>query len=193
VCRIPPNADAGYPESPSEVANCPDVYELSRADGIEVGDHLPVVKPSVLPAWDLDALRDFACSYACAPVGSAAHLLAWNVIEDDRPLRNHNAVFAVEHATLPSRPKWSIVVMYRHATNQWWNIALSFHSPKRPVRSFSHAPSAGEISGMLDENEWQFAASHHGFRLLAGNVIDPLWGLVAGEPPTRFHPAAVER
>jgi len=193
ACRVPPNADAGYPESPTAVAGCPDVYELSRSDGIDVGDHLPTVKPTEMPEWSLDALRDFACAYACAPVGSAAHLLAWNVIQDQRPLRNHNAVFAIEHATVPPRVKWSVVVMYRHATNTWWNIAVSFHSRARPIRNFSHAPTAAETLALLDENGFQLAAENDGFHVLAGNVIDPLWKLVTGEAPTRFFPPGIER
>jgi hypothetical protein len=184
-------ADAGA-ESPAALAGCPDVLAYVRGDGIETSAGLPKVSPSVMPDWDLDALRDFACAYACAPAGSAAHLLAWSVVEDDRPLRNHNAVFAIEHAAPAAKPKWSVVVMYRHATNAWWNIEVSFHSRARPVRHGPRAPSSATLHAILDENRWQWAEAD-GFRVLAGNTIDPLWTLVTGEAPTRLFPPNIER
>ena len=193
VCRSPKKkADAGA-GSPEAMASCPDPTEYVRGDGIEVGKGLPAVKPTAMPPWDLDAVREFACAYACAPPGSAAHMLAWHVIEDSRPLRNHNAVFAVEHAT--TKPKWSVVVMYRHATNVWWNIHVSFHSPARPVRAFDHAPTDAEVASMLDENDWQFehAKDASGFQILAGNVIDPLWKAVTGRAPSRSFPKGIEQ
>lgn len=192
MCPAMKAADAGR-ESPEAMANCPDPTEYVRGDGIEVGKGLPAVTPTAMPPWDLDATRAFACAYACAPEGSAAHMLAWHVIEDSRPLRNHNAVFAVEHAS--AKPKWTVVVMYRHATNVWWNINVSFHSRARPVRTFDHAPSDTEMIAMLDENRWRFdhEKESNGFKILAGNVIDPLWTSVTGSPPSRSFPKGIEQ
>ncbi len=172
--------------------DCPDVGDLMAGDGVPV-KKLPPVTPSILPSWDLVRARDFACSYACAPVGSKAHLVAWSVIEDDRPLRNHNALFAIEHVTEAGPPKWTLVDMYRHATNDGWNIHVNFHMQTRPVVPYDHAPKNAEVYEMLETNGWQWDQGVHGFRLLAGNVIDPEWKAVTGTAPGRMFPSEVER
>ncbi len=196
ACRAMAPAAAGDGEgaaNPAEIANCPDVDALSRGDGIGASDDLPPVEPSELPDWNLDELRDFACAYACAKEGAQAYLLAWYVIEDGRPLRNHNALFVVAHpAAADAAPRWTVVVMYRHATNTWWNVAFSFHSRARPIHDFDHRPSPAEIYAVLDENDWVFADDDD-WHVLAGNVIDPLWPAASGAPATRFYPDAIER
>lgn len=199
LCRASPS-DAGA----AGYAHCPDPMEWSRGDGISHRSALPPVQPSVLPPDDMDGLRDFACAYACALPGSRAHLVAWNVIEDDRPLRNHQAAFVIEQlrprssspdAGLADTSTHTVVVMYRHAFNAWWNIAVSFHSPARPIRHLDHRPTTRELLAVLDNNRWDWVDEPRagGFRLLAGNIVDTEWQAATGEAPTRFHPAAVER
>ncbi|RYZ64178.1 MAG: hypothetical protein EOP08_09520 [Proteobacteria bacterium] len=187
-CR-PPSRDAGA-DSPAEVAGCPGPERWSRGDGIEVGHDLPKVAPTALPPWDLDASRDFACAYACADPSATAHLLAWSIVEDDRPLRNHNAAYLVEH---PGKPT-TVVVMYRHATNGWWNVDSSFHSRQRPIVPFQKPPSAAQVDAVLRENGWQLTQQEAGdFQLLAGNMLDDVWTEVLHAAPPRHHPQGIER
>lgn len=152
----------------------------------------PAVTPSVVPAWDLDGLRDYACAYACAAPGATAYLLGWNIIEDARPLRNENAAFVVEHAATAGAPKWTVVVMYRRAFNPWWNIATGPHSRVRPLRDFSSRPTPADVEAMLDDNGWSYAARDD-FKLLAGNMIDENWQLALGGKPTRLHRDGIEQ
>lgn len=162
-----------------------------RGDGLGTSTKLVKVKHTALPPWDIEQTRDFACAYACADPTATAHLLAWSIIEDERPLRNHNAAFLVEQ---PGKP-WTVVVMYRHATNDWWNINVSFHSPARPVVTFPQRPTIAEVDGVFDENRWRFEHDEDadGFKVLAGNVIDEVWEKVLrGSAPQHF-PKGVEQ
>src|SRR5262245_58484532 len=76
---------------PQAIAACPDVLEMSRGDGVGKTTGAPAIAKAATPDWDLAAMRDYACAYACAPGGSTASLLAWSALEDERPLRNHYA------------------------------------------------------------------------------------------------------
>ena len=61
----------------------------------------------------------------------------WSVVEDSRPLRNHNAFVRV-HDKNRSEDRWVLVDLYRHATNHWyvlddvWGEVL-----ESPTRTFS--------------------------------------------------------
>ena len=165
--------------------NCPQPMDVVRGDGVGTSPDAPKVSKTVLPPWDMDAMRDWACAFACANEGADAYLLAWSIIEDDRPLRNHNAAFVVRHK---DAPKWTVVVMYQHAFNKAWNINVNFHTPSvRPIVDFPAKPSAKEIDDVITATNWQWGGDHFGFRVLAGNVIDELWQIVVREPaPQHF-------
>lgn len=167
---------------------------IVRGDGIGTTQGQPKVVPTELPPWPSRVAVDAACEHAGAQTGSVAYLLAWNVIEDERPLRNHNVAYAVAHRpTRDGREPWSIVVMYRHANNDWWNVAWSFHSRARPVHHFRERPTRVQVDQVLEENDWQFEREHQDFRLLAGNVIDEVWPVVTGDRAVKLHPPNVER
>lgn len=155
-------------DQPAVTAHCPDPMEWVRGNGM--ADHKgPAVTPSVVPAWDLDAVRDYACAYACAAPGATARLLGWNIVEDARPLRGENAAFVVEHASTAGAPKWTIVVMYRRAFNAWWNIATGPHSRVHPLRDFPARPTPADVVEILDDNGWSYT-DQGDFKLLAGNM-----------------------
>ena len=178
TCEADPKVD-GVDDNrrPVAIAGCPAPMDMSRGNGFS-SDPYPTVTPGPLPAWDLAGTLAYACAYACAPAGAHAALLAWSIYEDPRPLRNDNVAYVV---SMPN--KWTVVVMWRHAFNKWWNIAGSFHDPRVPIQSFDHPPTAAEIEDVLRGNTWSFAASDAGFKLLAGNTIDASW---PSAPPTHF-------
>ncbi|HEX4416882.1 MAG TPA: hypothetical protein VH165_03240 [Kofleriaceae bacterium] len=192
TCRANPPKVAGVDDGHQPVANaaCPTPMEMSRGNGLDsVKD--PPVSPSITPGWDLDATRDYACAYACAAPGSKAYLLGWSIEEDDRPLRNHHAAYLIEHASTEGPPKWTIVIMYRHSWNQWWNIITSMHSPTHAVIDAPRRPTVAETEQVLAENGWRYAADG-GFKLLAAHMVDEAWSIALGGPPTQRFPKGVE-
>jgi hypothetical protein len=185
VCRADPTvAGVEDRDQPATIAGCPEPMEMFRGNGHRQAE-LPKVVPSIVPDWDLAGVRDYACAYACAAPGAKAAMLAWSVLEDPRPLRNHYAAFLIDHS--PS-PKWTVVVMYRHAVNAWWNIGGGIHSSSRPIHDFDHRPTVAEIEAVLDDNAWKFTDDGDG-KLLAANVIDETWP----GPPERHFPDGIER
>jgi hypothetical protein len=192
ACRADPKVK-GVEDRFQPVANahCPDPMEWVRGNGMD--DYKgPAVTPSVVPAWDLDGLRDYACAYACAAPGATAYLLGWNIVEDGRPLRNEDAVFVVEHAATTGAPRWTVVVMYRRAFNAWWNIATGAHSRVRPLREFPKRPTPADVEAILADTGWSYAGAPD-FKLLAGNMIDENWQLALGGKPSKHHQDGIEK
>jgi hypothetical protein len=193
ACEDHPAKVAGLDDrrQPLEIAACPDVMDMVRGNGIDFS-HDPAMTPSVTPNWDLAAMHAFACAYACAGTGATALLLAWYAVEDSRPLRNHYAAYVVEHPATAGRATWTVVVMYRHSWNLWWNILTGPHVRERPVRKFSHRPTVAEVEAVLAENRWTYTGDPD-FKLLAGNVIEENWLSALGGPATKFFPAGIEQ
>lgn len=163
---------------------------MIRGDGLGTSEPLGSVAKTQLPAWDLEILAETARDLACAPAEAPARLLAWYVMEDDRPLRNDNALLLVEDTT--SRPpRFTLVQVYRHAKNHEWNTIGSFHDRREPVQTFAHRPIRAEIDAFLAQSGWDFADAWG--RVIAGNVIDAEWLAATGEPPWRAYAAGIER
>lgn len=165
-------------QQPAKIAGCPNPMELERGNGFGRGPY-PAIS-GALPPWDLAGALAYACAYACAPAGAQAKLLGWSAYEDSRPLRNDNAAYVIANA--PAK-QWTVVVMWRHAFNKWWNIGGSFHDPQTPIRTFDHAPTAAELDAMLEGNRWDFSADQGGFKLVGGKLIDAAW---PSTPPKHF-------
>jgi hypothetical protein len=191
-CEGPPSPSPSARLDPmAGPAPCPDLPEPPGADGVGTTETLLPPRRGALPESGTEVFR-FGCAHACAPRGARAHLLAWYVIEDDRPLRNDNALVAVIAPPNTQGPRTTLVQMYRHAFNRAWNVNLSFHSDARPVARFEARPTNAEIYAWLTSNRWDFAP-HGDWRLLAGNVLDGPWAEVTGQPPERFFPKGLEQ
>jgi hypothetical protein len=171
-------ADLGDEQQPAKLAGCPTPMEYERGNGF--GDSPVPDVTGALPPWNLSGALQFACAYACAPSGAHAAMLGWSVYQDDRPLRNDNVAYVISDDKAHA---WTVVVMWRHAFNKWWNIDGSIHDPRVPIRTFDHAPTAAEIESMLEGNRWNFSAAQDGFKLMGGRVIDASW---PSAPPKHF-------
>jgi hypothetical protein len=165
---------------------------LSRAgyDGLGVSDGLGPVSPSRLPPWDPQHLAEGARRFACASESAVVVPLAWSIIEDDRPLRNHNVLALVEDR-VDGVPLYTAVSMYRHATNTAWNMSVSFHDPSRPIRRFASRPTTADLDAFIDQSHFEFVESWG--RVLVGNLIDSNWVAATGEAPTRHFAAGIEQ
>ncbi|WP_165704144.1 hypothetical protein [Enhygromyxa salina] len=182
-----------HPIAPSPVrgrAQCPDPTAPLTGPGTGSDGTLGPVAQSRLPTWDLDILHEAARMHACAPGLAPSLLLAWYVMEDDRPLRNDYALVLVED-TSHGPPTFTIVQASRHANNREWNVGTSPHSNREVVRSFDHRPTRREIDAFLAQSDWHF--DHDWGRVLAGNVLDAEWRAATGQSPWRSFPKGIER
>jgi hypothetical protein len=170
---------------------CPDPTAPLVGDGKGTDGTLGPVKRTRLPTWDIDILHETARLSACAPGTAISRLLAWHVMEDDRPLRNDYALMFVEdHSVEP--PRYTLLSMSRHATNLQWNASPgSSHSREEPVRTFDHRPSSAEVDEYLAQSGWSFSDTWG--RVIAGNVVDDEWRKALHAAPWRGYAEGIER
>ena len=167
ACRDNPKlAGIDDRDQPAAVAFCPNPLEMVRGNGM-AGDHPPPV-PATMPPWDQDALRDYACAYACATPRGHAYLLGYLASVDQ-----HEAAYLIEHGPDEEAPKWTVVVMYKPPFNRWWNINTSPHTRARPIYTFPRRPRPAEVRHVLIVNGWG----------VSGTMLDDNWQTALGGPP----------
>jgi hypothetical protein len=139
---------------------------MVRGNGL-AGDHEPPVSATT-PPWDQDALRDYACAYACATPRAQAFLLGYLASANQ-----HEAAYLIEHGPDEDAPKWTVVVMYKRTFNRWWNINTGPHVRTRPIYTFPRRPRPSEVRHVLIANGWG----------VSGTMIDENWKIALGGPP----------
>ena len=167
ACRDKPKlAGLEDRDQPAAIAFCPNPLEMVRGNGMS-GDHDPPV-PATMPPWDQDALRDYACAYACATAGAQAYLLGYQASPE-----HHDAAYLIEHGPDEGAPKWTVVVMYKRTFNAWWNINTGPHVRTRPIYTFPRRPRPADVRHVLLANGWG----------VSGTMIDENWKIALGGPP----------
>ncbi len=115
---------------------------------------------------------------------------AARLIRSARPHRNGNTLLTIENPTAQP-PRFTLVEVYRHATNREWNVDRSFHSPVEPVRTFDHRPDRAEVGAFLKHSEWNFDDDWG--KVIAGNVVDKAWRHATHLDPWRWYPKGIEQ
>jgi hypothetical protein len=151
------------------------------------GDELP-------PAWDLEEISQATPPYA---VDGTAHVLAWKILEDDRPLRVESCLVL---KALENDEGYSLVHLYRHpdGNEPKWGIS-QMHVTGEPgtnrfpgmwilhCKRFEQRPTNEEIYAALsyDGVGWQFEIESWWTRAKV-RVCERNWQEATGEPPTQF-------
>jgi hypothetical protein len=156
----------------------------------------PVDLAAELPAgWRLEDIDRAMPSYG---PGGTTYVLAWKIVEDDRPLRLEQCV-ALKHTDEASDGRWVIASLHRHpgrGLRNLWEVSLPSVAPeldfkermeKRQSRDFKSRPGNREVYAFLDDYHWDLGAEQ-GFRLIDGRVCERTWQAGVGERPTKDFP-----
>jgi hypothetical protein len=122
------------------------------------------------------------------------HVLAWKIIEDDRPLRLEYCLVLKELKNpTKDQGRWVISSLVRNpAKGKEWNFVTIWISPdpefKNPplimhVEELKARPKNAEIHRFVDKYGWILGAERD-WKLIDGGVCEA-WEKVAGEKPTR--------
>lgn len=112
-----------------------------------------------------------------------SYLLAFKVIEDDRPLYVEQALIAEQL----DDGKWRLSSVYRHPRENGgspisWHLSVVFDADQSPTQVFDHRPSEAQVDAFLKHAWWTFQADHD-FRLLKGQVFEATWEKALGYKP----------
>jgi len=169
-------------------------HNVSRAAGgtdEKSGREVRVGTKEIPEGWRLADIAD------AAPPRSGpgpVHVLAWKVIEDDRPLRVENCLVLKElKKPTKSQGRWVLASLYRHpAESKQWNFVTVWHTPdaefKSPpftmyIEEYKKRPKNAEVHGFMDRFRWTLGADA-GWMLIDGGVC-AAWEKAVGEKPTR--------
>jgi hypothetical protein len=146
----------------------------------------PLASNELPRSWDIRAIER-----AAGP--GRAHVLAWEVLEDDRPWR-------VERCLVLSTPSkddgvidWCLSHLVRRSGDSTWDLS-SIHNVYSDTHSgwhfryklFSKEPKNKHLYSSLEEVGWRFE-EEPGWRYVACCVCEKTWLATIGEKPTRFY------
>jgi hypothetical protein len=146
----------------------------------------------VIPAdWSITEL-----SKVTPPVDdeSRFYVLAWEVIEDDRPLRVEKCLVLRVLDKDDGFGQWCLAKLYRHpgGNDPRWHQSMMHILNDRTggelvhhsVRLKAGTGNAGVYAALKKVN-WEFKLSE-GWRRISGHVCETNWELAIGEKPSRF-------
>ena len=159
-------------------------------------DEKPV--PNELPrSWSLGEVARKTPPYGAE---GRVYVLAWKVVEDDRPLRVESCLVLKVLAAESRLGRWCLAHLYRHPAmdKPEWKLAYIDAAGKpgtkyfpslelHHVAWFNERPGNKEVYAVLglEDVNWTFELEK-GWRLVGCGVCERSWQEAFGEKPTRF-------
>jgi hypothetical protein len=153
----------------------------------------PAVGPDELPtAWKLDEIKKAVLP---SDPDCRAYVLAWKVVEDERPLRVESCLVLTVHPKDDGSAWWTLTHLYRHplAPKPEWEQSMVHVFDECGGTwiihrtTFDKQPTNKEIYGALgsDDVDWSFDRDK-GWKRLGCRVCEKNWREAVGEKPTKF-------
>ena len=119
------------------------------------------------------------------------HVLAWKIIEDNRPFRVEYCLVLCRLKEREKKDVWLLASLARNEASKQWSIA-SLHwlaADRRGgwiwhYKRFDKRPTNKDIYQFMEEHKWHLGADP-GWRLLGGAVCKRTWHAIVNEKPTR--------
>jgi hypothetical protein len=154
--------------------------------------------PNELPrSWSLDEIAKEAPPYRAE---GRVYVLAWKVVEDDRPLRIESCLVLKVLDGESDTGRWCLAHLYRHPADAKpeWKLSFTHVSGKRGtkyfpgldllhVKRFKEKPGNKEVYGALgfEEVNWTFELAKR-WKVIGCGICERSWKDAVGEKPTRF-------
>lgn len=154
--------------------------------------------PNELPrSWDIKEIEKAAPPYGDGG-GDRVFVLAWKIIEDDRPLRVETCLVLKELGAESKTGRWCLSHLYRHPLDKdnTWRLPPIWVSPPPPLgpekavaidhlKRFKEKPGNKLIYDSLKEVQWSFTLDDD-WKLVSCGVCERAWEASIGEKPSRF-------
>ncbi len=154
----------------------------TRRPGSATANELP-------EGWQLD---DIERATPPNDVRGTAYVLAWKILDDDRPLRVEECL-VLKHFDQPGRKAtWTLASLYRQPRlrNSWSVSELAAardagggnDSPERDYDVYRSRPTNADVDAFREKVGWSLGAGD-GFKLIDGRVCRRAWLDGIGEEP----------
>lgn len=151
--------------------------------------------PNELPrSWSLEEITKQTPPYAA---GGRVYVLAWKVVEDDRPLRLESCLVL---RVLDKNEGYCLTHLYRHPADKKpeWQLSMAHVVGEKGTKSypglwlfhskwFKEKPGNREVYAALsfEDVAWSFE-QEKGWKYVGCGVCEKSWQEAIGEKPTRF-------
>jgi hypothetical protein len=145
--------------------------------------------------WELGEIADATPPYKTE---GKVYVLAWQVREDDRPLRVESCLVLKVLEEPREHGHWSLAHLYRHpfGRDNVWTLPPLWVSPPPPLgpaepvaidhmKRFKSRPTNKDIYDSLKDVQWRFDLEP-GWRWVGCAVCERNWEAAIDEKPTRF-------
>jgi hypothetical protein len=154
--------------------------------------------PNEVPrSWDIKEIEKAAPPFGDVD-GARIFVLAWQVREDDRPLRVESCLVLKDLGRESEAGRWCLSHLYRHplGKQKTWQLAPIWVSPPPPLgpekpvvinhfKRLKNKPTNKEIYGTTKEIQWKFSLDE-GWNWVSCSVCEKSWEAAIGEKPTRY-------
>ena len=126
-----------------------------------------------------------------------AHVLAWQVSQDDRPFTVEECLVLKEFSRHGTDRHWVLASIYRHPPDACRHLSMVHHlltatkggamncRSVRHCKSFENQPHNKDVYAFMDEIDWG-QAPVSGWKVVRGRICTSTWRTTIGEEPTRF-------
>ncbi len=134
------------------------------------------------PKWKLaDMVEGAVGDPKMRPDVQTARVLAWEITEDDRPLRVERALVWIVF----KNQRWTLTHLYRHPQDgpaAKWHVSMVYDVPYAGSESFSAPPTRAQLDGFLKATWWHFKPERD-WKLLDSEVCADAWKASFNAPP----------
>jgi len=129
--------------------------------------------------WTLAAILEGAL-FVGDPDVQTARVLAWQITEDDRPLRVEGALLWIAF----KNKQWRLTNLYRHPQDKstLWQRSVFDDSPLVGYQSYPAPPMKAQLEDFLKATQWPFKPERH-WRLRDSEVCVEAWKTAFNAPP----------
>jgi hypothetical protein len=127
-------------------------------------------------------------------VRGTTFVLAWKIVEDDRPLCAEQCLVLKHMEETDRKERWVLASVYRHPKlRNVWELSMLATAPDPLFREPSEIwhyqylvrrPTNKDVYNFMDDVNWKLDADK-GYRLVDGRVCQRAWEAGVGEKPTR--------
>jgi hypothetical protein len=172
------------------------VLLASAASSAQAPQQEPV--PNELPrSWNLEDIARKTPPYGAK---GRVYVLAWKIMEDDRPLRVESCLVLKVLDEEKGHRRWHLVHLCRHPTEKKpeWELSMIHVSGGKGTKYYpglwifhskmlKDRPGNKDIYAALGDEDvgWSFG-QEKGWRFVSCGVCEKTWQAAVGERPTRF-------
>jgi hypothetical protein len=119
--------------------------------------------------WELEGFLKESVRRQDVGAFKQGHVIAWQSLEDDRPLFLQECVAVIERENA-----WFLLRAYRHPREEkgrGWRLLIVDDAPLQPFAEYPSKPSKAELMAFIQRSWWHFG-ERHGMKVIESGICE---------------------